>query len=80
MNFSSLTETKEKLNKEGGAFPGPSGSLKFCPLEIAQKLWKENHSEVLRSESRMEQAQEYWGHPQGWNFCVMAKLIAASQI
>lgn len=40
------SETKEKLNKEGGAFPGPSGSLKFCPLEIAQKLWKENHSEI----------------------------------
>lgn len=66
LNFSSLTETNEKLNKEGDAFPGPSGSLKFCPSEIAQKLWKENHSEVLRSESGMEQAQEHWGHPQGW--------------
>nr|SJL87769.1 unnamed protein product [Vector pLT-mCASP-1p30] len=29
-----------------GTFPGLTGTLKFCPLEKAQKLWKENPSEI----------------------------------
>ncbi|GAB1293841.1 Caspase-1 [Apodemus speciosus] len=43
--FPSSSETKEEHSKEGGTFPGLSGSLKFCPLEKVQKL-KENPSEI----------------------------------
>uniref|UniRef100_A0A8C6GHJ7 Uncharacterized protein n=1 Tax=Mus spicilegus TaxID=10103 RepID=A0A8C6GHJ7_MUSSI len=42
----SSSETKEEQNKEDGTFPGLTGTLKFCPLEKAQKLWKENPSEI----------------------------------
>lgn len=40
------SETKQTQNKEDGACPGPSGSLKICPLETAQKIWNENPSEI----------------------------------
>lgn len=43
--YPSSSETKEEHSKEGDAFPGLSGSLKFCPLEKVEKL-KENPSEI----------------------------------
>ncbi|ELK30323.1 Caspase-1 [Myotis davidii] len=35
------------------AFPGPGGSLKLCPPDIAQKIWNEKSAEVLCSENRI---------------------------
>ncbi|CAH6779576.1 caspase-1 [Phodopus roborovskii] len=40
------SETEEKQNKDGVTCPGPSGSLKLCPLETAQKIRQENPSEI----------------------------------
>lgn len=76
--FLSLTETKEEQKKEGGTCPGPSGSLKLCSLETAQKIRKENPSEVMCTKSEMEQAEKYWGQPEGRWFFVRAKFIAVS--
>ncbi|EGW01061.1 Caspase-12, partial [Cricetulus griseus] len=44
--YPSSSETKEEQKKEGGTCPGPSGSLKLCSLETAQKIRKENPSEI----------------------------------
>uniref|UniRef100_A0A8C6W7H1 Caspase 1 n=1 Tax=Nannospalax galili TaxID=1026970 RepID=A0A8C6W7H1_NANGA len=40
------SSTKEKQNKEEEVHVGPSGSLKLCPLERAQSMWKERSSEI----------------------------------
>lgn len=57
--FLSLTEIKKEQKKEGDTFLGPSGDLKLCSSETAEKIRKENSSEVLCPESGIEQAEEY---------------------
>nr|XP_048285183.1 caspase-1 [Myodes glareolus] len=42
----SSSEIKEEQKKEGDTFLGPSGDLKLCSSERAQKIWKENSSEI----------------------------------
>ncbi|XP_052045132.1 caspase-1 [Apodemus sylvaticus] len=44
--YPSSSETKKEHSKESGTFPGLSGSLKFCPSEKVQNLWKENPTEI----------------------------------
>ncbi|XP_052607545.1 caspase-1 [Peromyscus californicus insignis] len=42
----SSSETKQEQNKEGGTLPGPSGTIKLCSLEKAQRIREENPSEI----------------------------------
>lgn len=50
-------------------FPGPRGSLKLCPLETAQKIWKEKSAEVLCSEHK-DLGERYTGDhsEEQWHF------------
>ncbi|XP_040590683.1 caspase-1 isoform X2 [Mesocricetus auratus] len=44
--YSPSSEIKEEQKKEDGVCPGPSGSLKLCPLETVQKIRDKNPSEI----------------------------------